>query len=162
MYRKMQASGLPEFIFSYTPQLSGQFCVLVHLASCILPVPQQSLWGVAASMWSQFWESLFSFGGQKLLMAVTFLFINMEVGYFNFTILIQMGKEDYKKNYSFKCIQTILNSNTILKLKYMYKVKKVDWKRIYCNSLDHTVNSTLLPEIKGNLGLDYNMKQGKG
>ena len=40
-------------------------------------------------------------------MAVTFLFINMEVRYFNFTILIQMGKEDYKKNYSFKCIQTI-------------------------------------------------------
>ena len=59
-------------------------------------------------------------------MVVTFLFINMEVRYFNFTILIQMGKEDYKKNYSFKCIQTILNSNTILKLKYMYKVKKVD------------------------------------
>ena len=30
------------------------------------------------------------------------------------------------KNYSFKFIQTILNSNTILKLKYIYKMKKVD------------------------------------
>ena len=37
-----------------------------------------------------------------------------------------MCNEDYKKNYLFKCIQTILNSNTILKLKYIYKVKKVD------------------------------------
>ena len=66
------------------------------------------------------------------------------------------------KNYSFKFIQTILNSNTILKLKYIYKMKKVDGKRIYSNSLDHTVNYTMLPEITGNLGLDYNMKQVKG
>ena len=42
-------------------------------ASCISPAPQQSLWGVAASAGSQFWEPSFTFGGKKLLMTVTFL-----------------------------------------------------------------------------------------
>ena len=46
---------------------------VVHLASCILAAPQQSLLGVAASAGSQFWEPSFTFGGQKFLMAVTFL-----------------------------------------------------------------------------------------
>ena len=58
-------------LFSYAPQLSGQSCFLAHLAACILPAPQQSPWGLAASAGSQFWEPLFTFGGQKLLMAVT-------------------------------------------------------------------------------------------
>ena len=37
------------------------------------PAPQQSLWGLVASAGSQFWEPSFTFGGQKSLMAVTFL-----------------------------------------------------------------------------------------
>ena len=49
---EMQASGLTEF----TPFLStlwSQSCFLVPLASCIPPLPQQSLWGLAASAGSQ-------------------------------------------------------------------------------------------------------------
>ena len=34
--------------------------------------------GVAASVRSQFWEPSFTFGGQKLLMAMPFLVIDME------------------------------------------------------------------------------------
>jgi len=37
------------------------------------PAPQQSAQGVAASTGSQFWEPSFTFGGQKLLIAVTIL-----------------------------------------------------------------------------------------
>ena len=72
MYRKTQASGLTEFIpFICTSAIPGQSCFLTHLASCTPPAPQQSLLGVAAG--SQFGEPAFTFGGQKSLMAVTFL-----------------------------------------------------------------------------------------
>ena len=74
MYGKMEASGLTEFIpFLRTSALWDQSCFLVHFVSCILAAPQQSPLGVAASAGSQFWEPSFTFGGQKLLMAVTFL-----------------------------------------------------------------------------------------
>ena len=83
-------SGLP-----LTIRLSGaKSCFLIHLkewqiaASCISPAPQQSPWGVAASAGSQFWETLFTFGGQKLLMAVTFLVYWYGRRYFHFTIPI--------------------------------------------------------------------------
>ena len=73
-YGKMHASRLAEFIpFICTSALCGQSCFLVHLASCISPAPQQSLLRVAALAGSQFWEPSFTFGGQKSLMAVTFL-----------------------------------------------------------------------------------------
>ena len=71
-YGNIQASGLTEFIsFICTSAIWGQSCLLVHLASCNPPAPQQSLWGVAVG--SQFGEPTFTFGGQKSLMAVTFL-----------------------------------------------------------------------------------------
>ena len=77
---KMQASGLTEFIpFICSSVIWGQSCFLVHLqewqmaASCLPPAPEQSPWGVEACIGSQFWEPSFTFGGQKLLMAVTFL-----------------------------------------------------------------------------------------
>ena len=61
------------------PQLYGGLSymrtvhLLVHLASCTPPAPQQSPWGeVAAPPGLQFGELLFTFGGQKSLMAVTF------------------------------------------------------------------------------------------
>ena len=47
--------------------------LLVYLAFCIPPAPQQSSWGMAASDGSQFWGPSFTFGGQKPLMTVTFL-----------------------------------------------------------------------------------------
>ena len=76
MYGKMQASGLTVFTyFLCTSAIWGQSCFLVHLASGIPPVPQQSSWrGVgAASAGLQFEEPSFTFGGQKSLIAVTFL-----------------------------------------------------------------------------------------
>ena len=76
----MQASGLIEFIpFKRTSAIWGPSSFLVHLkewqkaASCIPPVPLQSPWGVAAAARWQFGEASFTFGGQKPLMAVTFL-----------------------------------------------------------------------------------------
>ena len=92
-YVREDASLWAPWTHSFHMYLSylGQFCFPSF--PCFLhphppPAPQQSLWEVAASTWSQFWESSFSFAGQKLLMAVTFLFINMEVRYFHFTILM--------------------------------------------------------------------------
>ena len=74
MYGKTKASGLPEFIpFIFSSAIWGHSCFLVHLASCIPPAPQQSSWRVAASDGSQFWGLSFTFGGQKSLIAVTFL-----------------------------------------------------------------------------------------
>ena len=65
--------------FSGTSTIWDQICFFVHLrewqmaASCIPLAPQQSLRGVAASAGSKFWDPSFTFGGQKLLMVVTFL-----------------------------------------------------------------------------------------
>ena len=42
-------------------------------ASCILPAPQESPRGFAASVGSQFCEPSFTFEGQISMMAVTFL-----------------------------------------------------------------------------------------
>ena len=71
MYGKMQALGLTHFTpFICTSVTWGQSCFLVHLASYIPPASQQSLWVVAASAGSQFWELSFTFGDQKSLMAV--------------------------------------------------------------------------------------------
>ena len=42
---KIQASRLAEIIFHMHLAIWGQSCFLVHLASCIPPAPQQSLWG---------------------------------------------------------------------------------------------------------------------
>jgi len=78
MYGKMQASGLTDFI-PFTCTSGAKYCFLVHLkewqmaAPCIPPTPQRSPWEVAASIGSQFWEPSFTFGGQKLMVAVTFL-----------------------------------------------------------------------------------------
>ena len=72
----MQASGLTECIpFIRTSAIWGQSCFFIHLkewqmaASRIPPAPQQS----PASTGSQLEEPSFTFGGQKSLMAVTFL-----------------------------------------------------------------------------------------
>ena len=65
------AHRIPSFIC--TSAVWGQSCFLIHLASCIPPAPQQSLWGVAGSAGLQFWGPSFTFGGQKSLVAVTFL-----------------------------------------------------------------------------------------
>ena len=86
VYGKMQASGLAEFIpFIGTSAIWGQPCPLVHLASCIPPAPQQSLWGMVASAGSVFLETSFTFGGQKSLMVVTFLVDQYGRRYFHFT-----------------------------------------------------------------------------
>ena len=81
MYGKMQASGLTECnSFICSSAIWGQSCFFVHLKEwvadgCFLhsPAPQQSPWWVAASPGSKFWEPSLTFGGQKSLMAVTFL-----------------------------------------------------------------------------------------
>ena len=54
-------------------------------ASCIPPAPQQSPWGMAASAGLQFWKPSFTVGGQKFLMAVTFLVYWYDRRYFHFT-----------------------------------------------------------------------------
>ena len=80
MYGKMQAAGLTELIpFKCTLAIWGKSCLLVHLkewqmaVSCI---PSSSsaitIGGWQASAGSQFWEPSFTFGGQKLLMAMIF------------------------------------------------------------------------------------------
>ena len=62
MYGKKQVSGLTEFIPSmYTSAIWGQPCFFVHLASCIVPAPQQSTQRVAASAGSQFGEPSLTF-----------------------------------------------------------------------------------------------------
>ena len=69
------ASLWAHWIHSFRMHLSylGTIHLLVHLASCIPPAPQQSPWGeVAAPPGLQFGGLLFTFGGQKSLMAVTF------------------------------------------------------------------------------------------
>ena len=46
MYEKKQASVLTEFVpFICTSAIWGQSCFIIHLASCILPAPQQLGWG---------------------------------------------------------------------------------------------------------------------
>ena len=65
--------GSLTLFLSYATQLSGPSLFLAHLGYCGPPAPQQSLWGLVASAGSQFWEPSFTFGGQKSLMAVTFL-----------------------------------------------------------------------------------------
>ena len=86
----MQASGLPEVIpfFALSGTISAiwdHFCFLVHLAPCVPPAPQQSPWQMTASAGSQFWEPSFTFGDQKLLMAVTFLAYQYGRRYLHFT-----------------------------------------------------------------------------
>ena len=82
----LQASGLTEFIpCLFTSAICGQACFLVHLASCTPPAPQQAPWGMAASPGWKFWEPSFKFGGQKSLMAVTFLVYQYSRRYFHFT-----------------------------------------------------------------------------
>ena len=82
MFGKMQASGLTEFSpFQWTSAIEGQSSFLVHLASCI----PQLLWGVTTSVGSQFGEPSFTYGGQTLLMAVTFLVYWYGRKYFHFT-----------------------------------------------------------------------------
>ena len=84
----LQASGLTEFIpFLFTSAVCGQACFLVHLASCIPPAPQQSPWGMVTSLGWKFGEPSFTFGGQKSLMAVTFLVYQYCRRYFHFTAL---------------------------------------------------------------------------
>ena len=74
MFRKLQASGLTEFIpFLCTSAIWSQSCFLVHLASCISQLLSNHRGGVAASAGLQVWEPLFTLGGQKLLMAGIFL-----------------------------------------------------------------------------------------
>ena len=80
----MRDSGLTEFIpFIRTSVICSRSSFLVHLkewqkaASRIPPVPLQSPWAVAASARWQSQEASFTFGGQKPLMAVHFLFIDM-------------------------------------------------------------------------------------
>ena len=64
----------------------GTVHLLVHLASCTPPAPQQSPWGeVAAPPGLQFGELLFTFGGQKSLMAVTFFVYEYGRRYSHFT-----------------------------------------------------------------------------
>ena len=98
--RQEDWSGVP--LPSPEPQLSGtKSCFFVHLrewqmaASCIPLAPQQSLRGVAASAGSKFWEPSFTFGGQKLLMVVTFLVYWYGRKYFHITVL-NLEALDYK------------------------------------------------------------------
>ena len=86
MYGKRQASWLSEFIPSYAPQLSG--ANPVFLFTLLLAFPQllsNHCGGMAASDGSQFGEPSFTFGGQKSLMAVTFLVDEYGRRYFHFT-----------------------------------------------------------------------------
>ena len=69
-----------------------QSCFLLHLASFISPAPQQSLWWLAASGGSQFWEASFTFEGQKSLMSVTFLIYWHGRRYFHFTVSCEPEK----------------------------------------------------------------------
>ena len=55
-------------------------------ASCLLPALQQSPWGVAVSTPSQSGELSFTFGGQKSLMAGTFLIYWYGRRYLHFTL----------------------------------------------------------------------------
>ena len=81
MHEKMQASGLSEFIaFIYSSAICGHiqfFCSPEEVVDGYsLHSPSSSaitIGGVAASIGSQFGETLFMFGGQKLLMGVTFI-----------------------------------------------------------------------------------------
>ena len=64
--------GSLHSFFSHTLQLSGPILFPSSPCFCILPTPQQSPCGVAASSGSQFGELSFTVGGQISLMAVTF------------------------------------------------------------------------------------------
>ena len=79
MGRGKPLHSLNSFL-SYASQISGaKSCLLVYLkewqmtASCIPPAHQQSPWWVVASAGLRFWEPSFTFGGQGMLIAVTFL-----------------------------------------------------------------------------------------
>ena len=83
----MQASGLAGFTpFTCSSAFGGN---PVYLFTLLLasPAPQQSRWGAAASPGLQFWKPSFTFGGQKSLMAVTFLVYQYGRRYFHFTAL---------------------------------------------------------------------------
>ena len=85
----MQASGLTDSFLSWAPQLSGAHPV--SLLTLLLHSPSSSavtggVGGVAASTGLQFWEPSFVFGGQKLLMAVTFLVYWYVSRYFHFSL----------------------------------------------------------------------------
>ena len=93
MYGKMQASGLTELIpfvlcLSPVPCSPKEWAMAV---SHILPGLQQSPWGLASYSRLQFWEPLFTIGGQNLLMAVTFL-VYWYSRYFSFRLVAQTVK----------------------------------------------------------------------
>ena len=69
------ASLWAHWIQSFHMNLSCLGRILFPCSCCFLhsPAPQQLLWGVAASAGSRFGEPSLTFGGQKSLMAVTFL-----------------------------------------------------------------------------------------
>ena len=77
--------------FHIHPRYLGQSRFLAHLASCIPPAPQQLPCGLRVSPGLQFWETSFTFGGQKLLMAMTFLVYWYGRRYFHFTDWAQVS-----------------------------------------------------------------------
>ena len=85
----MQASGLTEFnSFICISAIWGQSCSLVHLkewqmaASCILPAPQQSPWGVAASRYHSFGSLHLHLETRNHWWLWHFLFIDMAANIF--------------------------------------------------------------------------------
>ena len=89
VYAKMQASGLTEFnSFICISAIWGQSCSLVHLkewqmaASCILPAPQQSPWGVAASRYHSFGSLHLHLETRNHWWLWHFLFIDMAANIF--------------------------------------------------------------------------------
>ena len=72
--------------YSFHMQLSYQGRP-VSFFTLVLAFPQllSNLWALVASAGSQFWEPSFTFGGQKSLMAVTFLVYWHGRRYFHFT-----------------------------------------------------------------------------
>ena len=95
MRRCKHLGSLNSFLSYMHLMYLDQSCFLVHLAACISPAPQKSLWWVAASAASQFWEPSFTFEGQKLLMSVTFLIYWYGRRYFHFRVIMWEPEKVY-------------------------------------------------------------------
>ena len=102
MYGEMQASGL-HWTDSFHMYLSYLEPILLPCSPYFLHFPSASATTLgilltaikATSSGSQFWEPSFTFGGQKLLMAVTFLVPWSGKRYFHFTVLSYCHKVNH-------------------------------------------------------------------
>ena len=102
MYAEMQASGL-HWTDSFHMSLSYLELILFPCSPYFLHFPSASATTLgillaaikATSSGSQFWEPSLTFGGQKLLMAVTFLVPWSGKRYFHFTVLSHCHKVNH-------------------------------------------------------------------